>query len=264
MLVPITTHGTGSPFFCIDVGYGDVLTYLEVARLLGPDRPVYGLRARGMDGRELPCDRLVDIARLHVEEIRRAQPKGPYYLGGNCFGGALAFETARQLVAAGEPVGLLVLMDTSFPTGRLRSQLQWHLHRVTRSPAPVGASHLVRLAGRMLRRTGTKLYLSLLRPFRSQVANAPVPASRRVVAANARAWARYRPGPLEAPAVQICVGPPHNHLGWRKVIHPVPPIVSLPADGSDDQFSHIVLQPHVRHLADALRRVLREAERKSG
>jgi amino acid adenylation domain-containing protein len=260
LLVPITTQGTGSPFFCLHDGYGDVLAYRELARLLGADRPVYGLRARGMDGRELPCDRVEDMARLHVEEIRQVQPKGPYYLGGNCFGGALAFETARQLLAAGEPIGLLVLMDASFPIGRLRSRLQWHLHRVRRSPVPAGASHLVRLVGRMLKRTGSKLYPSLLRPFLNQVASAPVPASRQVVAANARAWARYRPRPLEAPAVQICVGPPHNHLGWRNVLWPGPRIVSLPADGSDLQFSHIVLPPHVGRLAGALREILREAE----
>jgi hypothetical protein len=53
-------------------------------------------------------------------------------------------------------------------------------------------------------------------------------------------------------------------LGWRKVLHPAPSIVSLPADGSDDQFGHIVLPPHVRPLADALREVLREAEKKTG
>jgi thioesterase domain-containing protein len=43
--------------------------------------------------------------------VRRVRPHGPYLLGGHCNGGAVAFELARQLQAAGEAVDLLVLVD---------------------------------------------------------------------------------------------------------------------------------------------------------
>jgi thioesterase domain-containing protein len=49
--------------------------------------------------------------------MRAVQPSGPYYLGGYCFGGTVAFEIAQQLHAAGERVDLLLLLDTSV-TGR--------------------------------------------------------------------------------------------------------------------------------------------------
>ena len=43
------------------------------------------------------------------------RPESPYLLGGHCYGGILAFEIARQLVAAGQNVALLVLFETPTP-----------------------------------------------------------------------------------------------------------------------------------------------------
>src|SRR5205823_3737517 len=48
-----------------------------------------------------------------------AQPDGPYFLGGWSLGGVVAFEVAQQLTAAGEPVDLLALLDTTLPFGRV-------------------------------------------------------------------------------------------------------------------------------------------------
>jgi thioesterase domain-containing protein len=43
------------------------------------------------------------------------QPKGPYLLVGECHGGAAAYEMAQQLLAGGERVALLVLLDSVRP-----------------------------------------------------------------------------------------------------------------------------------------------------
>jgi len=51
------------------------------------------------------------MAARHVEAIRLYRPHGPYELGGFCTGGYVAFEMARQLVAEGEVVTRLVLVD---------------------------------------------------------------------------------------------------------------------------------------------------------
>jgi thioesterase domain-containing protein len=55
------------------------------------------------------------IASSYVQEIHRVQAHGPYFLGGYCSGGVIAFEMAQQLRASGEEVGLLVLFDTNNP-----------------------------------------------------------------------------------------------------------------------------------------------------
>ena len=52
------------------------------------------------------------MAACYIEEMRTVQPKGPYCIGGLCFGGIVAFEMAQQLVAQGETVALLALIDS--------------------------------------------------------------------------------------------------------------------------------------------------------
>ncbi len=44
--------------------------------------------------------------------MRILQPEGPYFLAGVSFGGSVAFEMAQQLVAQGQKVALLALLDT--------------------------------------------------------------------------------------------------------------------------------------------------------
>jgi thioesterase domain-containing protein len=56
------------------------------------------------------------MAAAYLEEIRAIEPKGPYYLIGECAGGVTAYEAARQLRARGEEVALLALLDVERPT----------------------------------------------------------------------------------------------------------------------------------------------------
>ena len=52
------------------------------------------------------------MASVYVEQMRAVQPSGPYALVGYSFGGLVAFEIAQQLIAAGEKIELLCLLDT--------------------------------------------------------------------------------------------------------------------------------------------------------
>lgn len=107
--------GPGTPFFLVAGMFGNVLNLRYLAHHIGPDRPFYGLQARGLYGGEDPHETFVDMARDYIEEIRTVQPHGPYLLGGFSGGGIAAFEMAQQLVAAGEEVGRLVFLDTATP-----------------------------------------------------------------------------------------------------------------------------------------------------
>ena len=111
-LVAIQPSGSRPPFFCIHGAGGTVLIYRELAQRLGSDQPFYGLQAVGLDASCPPLARVEDMAALYTKEIRRKQPRGPYYLGGYCMGGTVAFEVAQQLHAQGERVALLALFDT--------------------------------------------------------------------------------------------------------------------------------------------------------
>ncbi len=115
-LVPIQTGGSRPPFFCIHAAGGNVLEYHDLARLLGPDQPFYGLQAKGLDGEQEPHTTIKDMAAHYIKEMREVQAEGPYLIGGRSSGGTIAFEMACQLSGAGQQVALLALVDT-FPAG---------------------------------------------------------------------------------------------------------------------------------------------------
>jgi amino acid adenylation domain-containing protein len=113
-LVPIQPGGTRPALFCVHQHTGHLFCYRDLARHLGPDQPVYGLAARGLDALLAPWSRIEEMAAHYVKEIRALQPQGPYYLAGYCFGGAVAFEMAQQLRREGQTVGLLALIEASW------------------------------------------------------------------------------------------------------------------------------------------------------
>ncbi len=114
-LVPIQSNGLDikPPFFLMHSHGGNVLEYYPLVKNLGIDQPVYAIQARGLDGNIIRKPTMEDMAEYYIQEIRSAQPHGPYYLGGFCFGGLLALEAARQLKAQGESVALVVLIQTA-------------------------------------------------------------------------------------------------------------------------------------------------------
>ncbi|MGM0576453.1 MAG: type I polyketide synthase [Myxococcota bacterium] len=114
-LVPIRSEGSRPPLFFVHPAAGIVFPYFELARLLGPDQPFYGLQAHGIDG-EAPPDRTVDeMAARYLDAVRRIQPSGPWFIGGYSFGCYIAYEMASRLQSEGEEVGLLALVDEGAP-----------------------------------------------------------------------------------------------------------------------------------------------------
>ncbi|EEF60978.1 amino acid adenylation domain protein [Pedosphaera parvula Ellin514] len=101
-------------FFVHGVGGGMFWGYTNLARSLGLDQPVYALKSRSMDGQQ-EFKSIEEMAAQYVADIRAFQPKGPYHLGGYCFGGNVAYEMARQLCAQGEKVAMLALLNCAPP-----------------------------------------------------------------------------------------------------------------------------------------------------
>jgi acetoacetyl-CoA synthetase len=108
--------GVGRPIFMVHSITGSVMECLTLAGMVQNERPVYGLQALGLDGDEAPQHSVEEMARGYVLRIREVQPSGPYALVGYSFGGLVAFEIAQQLVAAGEKIEMLCLLDTYIHT----------------------------------------------------------------------------------------------------------------------------------------------------
>src|SRR5579862_218832 len=114
-LVPVRAGGSRPPLFLMHSHGGNVLEYFPLASHLDEQQPVYALQARGLDGQIVSGRSVEEMVTSYLAEIRSLQPEGPYFLGGYCSGGVLAWEAARQLAAAGEKVALLVMMQTFHP-----------------------------------------------------------------------------------------------------------------------------------------------------
>lgn len=126
-LVPIAPRPGRPALFLVHGAGGNVLLYRELAAALGPGVSVFGFQALGVDGSTPPLTTVETMAEHYLRELRAAQPRGPYHLGGYCMGGTVALEMARRLRAAGEPVGLVALLDTyNFHTVKLaRAREGW-------------------------------------------------------------------------------------------------------------------------------------------
>jgi thioesterase domain-containing protein len=115
-LVPLQPQGARAPLFMVHGWGGDVYCFVELAGLLPPDQPVYGLQAVGLDGRRARHTSIEEMAAHYVKEITSFQPAGPVYLAGYSMGGMIAYETAQQLHRQGRRVGLLAMLDSN-PSG---------------------------------------------------------------------------------------------------------------------------------------------------
>jgi thioesterase domain-containing protein len=123
-LVPIQAEGSRRPLFLVHGAGGDVLWgYANLAQCLGRGQPIYGLRSDpARDAAEFGT--LEAMAQAYVREVRRVQPRGPYQVGGYCFGGNVAYEMARQLQAEGEEVAVLALLDSA-PSHSDYQKIRW-------------------------------------------------------------------------------------------------------------------------------------------
>jgi len=112
LLVALQPEGSGTPWFMVHPPGGIVVCYQALSQRLGRERPFYGIRSRGLHGEpELP-GRLEEMALEYVAAIRELQPRGPYLLGGWSSGGLVALEMAQQLMAQGESIRMLAMLDT--------------------------------------------------------------------------------------------------------------------------------------------------------
>jgi acyl transferase domain-containing protein/thioesterase domain-containing protein len=167
LVVGLQSRGSNPPLFLIHAGGGYVFFYRALAYRLGQDRPVYAVRAETIsDGNGRPFDRSRSIAELasrYIAEIKTVQPEGPYFIGGACLGGVIAFEMAQQLRSHGEGIAGPVLLFDAFvmnnpcipeeevtalrdagilPSGTLCERINKHLAHASQIGVVKGVQHI--------------------------------------------------------------------------------------------------------------------------
>jgi hypothetical protein len=155
-VVPLQPEGAMPPVFVFPSSHSErteIAVEAKVARSVGNDRPFWGI---GHDHSHLELVRRDGAAALGAEyarQLQAIQPEGPFLLYGNCLGGYLAWETARQLLHAGRDIaGILffeVPLRADFDDVRegplpVHSANLWRLSHYYRPPAlPIHLTHLM-------------------------------------------------------------------------------------------------------------------------
>ena len=248
-LVPIQPEGTKPPFFCIHGAGGTVIIYRDLAQHLGPDQPVYGLQAQGLDGSQQRLNSVEEMAEHYLRDMRTIQPEGPYFLGGLSFGGTVALEIARMLRAEGEEVGLLALFDTF--AGRQESNREL-LTKLWRLPFSEKVSYLTHKSKQYAKTFTRKLQHGFLPP-----------ALIKVREGIQQAGFRHTTAPYEGSVVLFRAskkslrGAHDPYAGWKELALGGLEIHEIPGDHVG-----IVLEPQVRILTKHLRNCLEQAQSK--
>lgn len=274
-LAPLRVTGSKPPFFFCHSLVGHVVKLRTLSSYLNSDQPVFGLQARGLDGKHPPHGSIEEMASDYVEEIRRVDPHGPYYLGGHSFGGFVAYEMARQLRSQGAAIALLLLIDSTGPRPRTSNadKIVSHVRNLSRLESHRIPSYLWEIAEkelrRGLRRTGLS-ELPAIRAARSKRKRRKLdatlgPHKRRVTVANIRAMKTYDPGVYdgEVTILRARIRPPRGysdrHVGWCGLV-PSVAIHDVPGD-------HVTImeEPNIQILAKVVETCLdRAQERASG
>lgn len=275
-LVAIQPNGVRPPFFCIHPHGGNVLIYRDLSRYMGSDQPFYGMQCRGLDGAEPPLTRIEDMAALYVKEIRKVQRHGPYFLGGYCLGGAVAFEMAQQLRSEGEQVALLALFDTmnwfgvSLPSIWLQSyhvcqRLAFHVANLVSLESEDKAAFFREKA--KTARSRIRVWRSVLGDKLTGNTSAAKSESRilgQIWQANLQAYLNYQPKVYDGVVTDIRPAKQYRGwdgpaLKWKGLAQGGEKIIVLPVNAPG-----MLVEPFVKHLATALRKSMDEAIRKCG
>ena len=133
VIVPLNPHGTTPPLFSVWMGIATELR--ELCRCLGPDQRLYGISSH-WDPTQMRMTRIEEMAAFNLTHLRKVQPRGPYYLSSDCVTTLIVLEMAQQLLAQGEEIAALVLIDPPPPRtymktptarDRYRNRVERHL-----------------------------------------------------------------------------------------------------------------------------------------
>ena len=241
-LVPVKPNGSRPPVFCLHGGGGNVLQFGFIAEQLHPEQPLYCLQPYQLERGALST--VEEMAEHYLQAVRQFRPHGPYLFAGSSLGGAVTLEMAQRLIAEGEAVPFLGLLDYAGPTIKfsLRDRVDEHLTLIRALPWPGRIDYVLRRAlGRLGMPTADE----------PETQDATGPASAALLDASARALREYVVRPYPGHVVLFRAthgghhGPPDPQGGWGGFVAGID-VCDVPGD-------HISMThpPQIHRLASA-------------
>ncbi|KAI2468974.1 acetyl-CoA synthetase-like protein [Annulohypoxylon bovei var. microspora] len=131
-VVTLLPKGGKSPLWLVHPGIGEVLVFVGLSQhMRADDRPVYALRARGLEPGQRNFASVAEAVDTYVAAVRRRQPRGPYALAGYSYGAMLAFEMTKVLEKEGaagqETVRFLGTFNLPPHIKTRMRQLEWNM-----------------------------------------------------------------------------------------------------------------------------------------
>jgi len=260
-LVPIKASGSKAPIYIIHGEGLNVLNFSHLVTYMDSEQPIYGLQAFGLVGDDEPLENLPDIAAHYIKEIMQHNPAGPYLLAGYSFGGYVAVEMRKQLVAMGKEVKMLMMFDTNaekteykdwymvFPKKVKRNlpKLLSFLKSLLSEPLALAKKQYKRIVQRMLEKTSKRDAKS----FYQKIKNIK---QKHLIA--------FRKYPMEAfddkvylYRADICVHYVNDpeFLGWKKFAKKGVKLYHIPGDHLS-----MLLPPNVKEFASILQKSIDE------
>jgi thioesterase domain-containing protein len=274
-IVPLRLSGPGTPFFCVHPIVGVVFPYYQLSRAMAGRRPFFGIQSFGPDGQPSSSRKIEEMAAYYITAVRKVQPTGPYFLGGWSFGSWVAYEMACQLVASGEEIGFLGLIDYWAPGLDYPMELVQHATEVSRE---ISSYFFDYVQLRRAKESGPAFVsrqqrwwwdflpakMTAIADYVDDLRSVAIPRARPIAMSfvvNANAYFRYRPRRYGGDvtlfrATAPAIGAPKAiHWGWQRLVAGA--VHVAPISGT-----HMTLlrQPYINHLAEALDMALDNAD----
>lgn len=111
IMITLADGADEAPIFAFAGAVGLAVEFRHLARELRGARPVYAIQSYGLEGGGLPDVTTRQMVRRYVRTMRRVQPSGPYTLVGHSAGAVFACAVAERLLAEGDEVAFVGLLD---------------------------------------------------------------------------------------------------------------------------------------------------------
>jgi amino acid adenylation domain-containing protein len=263
--VEIRAGSADRPLFCLPGMSGTALQFGTLATKLRTPRPIVAIELHNLPVGSTVFKSIEGTARAIIGLMREVQPSGPYAILGYSFGGNLAVELARQLIADNQTVELVAILDSHAP-GSLRS------------PTGVGklATHLRIIKRQKLRETYTyiqsRIYRRLFRRSQESLVTDLAPASPQTgIERRIAEVAKHCVGALDAYYPKVFPGrivllratdlddwlevaDPSGTCGWGSICRGGVDVISMTCRHLDVlRMPHLTtLAAHINNLLDAI------------
>ncbi|MFC9435206.1 amino acid adenylation domain-containing protein [Nocardia sp. NPDC057030] len=229
------------PLYLVQAIGGTVYSYRDLVDHLDARRPVHAFRAYGIEPGEPVPSTIGDAADRNVRALLDTHRGGPIVLGGHSSGGVLAHEMARQLLDAGQPVPVVVLIDTTTFADAHRYNLR--------------TAEDVRAAFDSFRDTAPEAWAAFTTAMDTD------PNIRAVIVATNSAIREHQPVAIPADLLYLRAAEtnrifdPHPENAWRQLFSGRTTVCTV----SGNHFT-LIDGPHAAGVAEAIEQALRGVE----